>query len=272
MKGYYENMPANEYHADRSLGSSSFKELLRAPAWFRYYRDNPDKRPVNPAMNLGTAIHLLTLEPERAAEELIVWPKRRAGKEWAYFCEINADKTIITADEYEIASGCAEAVRTHPVAARYFFDHPGVAEASYFTEINGVRVKCRPDWRPSDVPAVVDLKTTTDARLNSFSRVLFNMKYHLQAALYLDIVSLVENQGQLIDWFWVVVEIKPPHLVQVYRALPGCLHSGRSNYESLLAVYKHCKEESHWPGYDPTVLEIGLPKWAEKQEEDAYYE
>jgi SAP domain len=67
--GIYFNLPAAEYHADFSLGSSDLKRLLQAPAvyWFHSHM-NPERQPTpdSAAKQKGRALHKLVLEGEDA--------------------------------------------------------------------------------------------------------------------------------------------------------------------------------------------------------------
>jgi hypothetical protein len=78
--GVYFNLPAAEYHADPSVGSSDLKRLLQAPAvywWHSHMNPNRVPTPDSPAKQKGRALHKLVLEGEDAfasafAEE--PWP------------------------------------------------------------------------------------------------------------------------------------------------------------------------------------------------------
>jgi PDDEXK-like uncharacterized protein DUF3799/SAP domain-containing protein len=67
--GIYFNLPAAEYHADPSLGSSDLKRLLQAPAVYWWHSHmNPERSPSpdSPAKQRGRALHKLVLEGEDA--------------------------------------------------------------------------------------------------------------------------------------------------------------------------------------------------------------
>src|SRR5262245_29067159 len=63
--GVYFGLPAAEYHADPSLGSTDLKRLLQAPAVYWWHSHmNPDRPPSpdSPAKQKGRALHKLVLE------------------------------------------------------------------------------------------------------------------------------------------------------------------------------------------------------------------
>src|SRR5262245_9823365 len=67
--GIYFNLPAADYHADPSLGSSDLKRLLQAPAvywWHSHMNPEHPPSPDSPAKQKGRALHKLVLEGEEA--------------------------------------------------------------------------------------------------------------------------------------------------------------------------------------------------------------
>jgi hypothetical protein len=67
--GVYFNLPAADYHADPSLGSSDLKQLLQAPAVYWWHSHMNPERPPSPdsaAKQKGRALHKLVLEGEKA--------------------------------------------------------------------------------------------------------------------------------------------------------------------------------------------------------------
>jgi hypothetical protein len=67
--GVHFNLPAADYHADPSLGSSDLKRLLQAPAAYWWHSHMNPERPPSPdssAKQKGRALHKLVLEGEEA--------------------------------------------------------------------------------------------------------------------------------------------------------------------------------------------------------------
>jgi exodeoxyribonuclease VIII len=70
----------NDYHAHKALSSSNLKDLLISAWSFAYNKKFPKKSTI--AMQLGTLVHSLLLEPEKIEEEFFVADKpKRTSKE-----------------------------------------------------------------------------------------------------------------------------------------------------------------------------------------------
>ncbi|QIT54127.1 hypothetical protein HC341_02175 [Aquisalimonas sp. 2447] len=263
LVGIHPGVAAADYHAAPGVSSTILKDVLRSPlhCWARHI--DPERQPsaASEAMKLGTAVHTASLEPERWDREIAVAPRvdrrTKAGREaWASFQEEAAGRTVLTAEQAERAESMAEAVRGHPAAAGLLSD--GLAECSLWHAEGPELVKVRPDWwAPA---ALVDLKTTRDAGPAGFARQVAQMRYHLQAALYVDVVGSVT--GETLPWYWIAVESEQPHAVAVYRADAETLARGRELYRRALALYSECRRSGRWPGYPESVQEIRLPGWA----------
>ena len=122
---------------------------------------------------------------------------------------------------------------------------------------------------------LVDLKSCKDASQEAFEKSAFKLRYHVQAAFYLDILRYDQ-------FIFIAVEKKTkaigyPHRVEVYVAShddkwiekggarifkKGMLKAGRDEYIKNLMTLKKCRESNKWPGYPEEIQEIGLPKWA----------
>ena len=69
----FKNMPSHLYHADRdALSCSMLKPLLISPAHFQAGLTAYGK--TSDAMEFGTLVHLLVLQPHEVSRELAVYP------------------------------------------------------------------------------------------------------------------------------------------------------------------------------------------------------
>lgn len=264
--GIYPNMTREQYDA---LGErenwSRLKNLGRSPAHYRHALLEP--REDTSALRNGRANHVAVFEPQRFAGLVTVWEGgRRAGKVWDAFCDANADKDILTRDEYDQLLGMQRAVRQHPVAGRHL--QRGQSEVSVLWThavkplggIPGYSVPCksRLDYLAQD--CIIDLKTCRDASPAAFGRAAFNFEYHAQAAYYVDAVAAVT--GKELPYIIVAAELSPPCVVQVYRIPEHVLAAGRDRYRSLLYRLNECRREDRWDGYADDELDLELPRWS----------
>jgi hypothetical protein len=252
-----------EYHSSPAISKSGLDLIRKAPALYRWRRDNPSEP--TPAMRLGTLTHTVVLEPEAFAASATVRPEgidRRttAGKlAWAEF-EIEAEgKEIITADEMIKLWQIQQAVRNHPSAAKALAGNPTI-EQSIFWDHDGIACRCRPDAVTAS-GVIVDLKTTRDASPDGFAKSIAQYRYHVQAAYYSDGYEAAFGR-QPKGFVFIAVETEPPYLVAVYVASEAMVLRGRADYLTDLETFRRCRDTDTWPGYATAPITIDLPKWA----------
>lgn len=117
-----------------------------------------------------------------------------------------------------------------------------------------IPVKCMIDLLPlADSPFyknVADLKSCTDASPKSWSRTVFNWRYHWQGAFNLDIVRAALPNEDRCNFCHIAQESYEPF--QVGRRVLGSnfLELGTASYRRALANYCWCLKNEHWPDYD----------------------
>ena len=142
-----ETMSIKDYHARAEISKSDLDLLAKSPYHFKF-KDEFEK-PDSKALTLGSAVHKLVLEPQDFFKEFAAEPKAdkrtKEGKEiYAEFLKGAEGKIILDAEAYEKATAIANAVNSMRETALFLKD--GLAEQSYFAEIEGVPVRCRPDF------------------------------------------------------------------------------------------------------------------------------
>ena len=137
-------MTNNEYHSLEAISSTSLKFLEESSLHF----ENRDLfKMESPSLNLGTAVHTLTLEPEKFNEEFAKEPKNAPknatiGKaKWAEFEENLGEKTPIGIKDLELGERMSLNLRT----ILHDYLKTGIKERSFFSTYRGMQTKCRPD-------------------------------------------------------------------------------------------------------------------------------
>lgn len=263
--GIYPHLSNEEYHASNGVSRSGISLLLKCP---ELYHKRVQKE-ATPSMMLGSALHTAILEQSKFSMEYVVAPmidkRSKSGKdEWIKFQSINEGKTVLSRDDYDRVMRMQNAVSMHPVAGE-IFDYPGQAEVSFYAEHEYTKELCkvRPDWIQSNI--LVDLKSTSDASPEAFSRSCYNFDYHIQSGMYL---KVCRDAGMPVDTFlFVCVENKEPYSVAVYVASRDMIELGEQRFHQGMSVYKECKDSGIWPGYgNDKILTIDLPAWAYKKD------
>lgn len=260
----------DEYHSRPEVGHSSLVKIMRSPAHYREYIENP----VEPTSNmvLGTAFHSYLLEEEIFRRNFVVMPKfdkrTKEGKENAATWEVeNSSKTGLTAEQIQTISDMASSVKLHLGAASLL--SYGLSETSgFWTEKQtGIDCKFRTDFLVLDrstntITGIVDVKTCIDASADGFSKAIVNLGYDVQAPYYQD--GLFELTGYRVPFYFIAVEKEPPYAVAVYRTSDSMMNIGRKKYQAALQLLRWCKESNSWPAYQPNgvIEEIDLPRWA----------
>ena len=252
-----------EYHASPAISKSGLDLIRKAPALYKWRRENPSEP--TPAMRLGTLTHTAVLEPDLFPSTTIVMPEgigRRtsAGKAaWAAFQIQSAGREIVTAEESAKLAAIRDAVYSHPAAAKALAGSP-VIEQSIFWNVGDVACRCRPD-AVTERGVIVDIKTTRDASPEGFAKSIAQYRYHVQAAFYSDGYAAAFREDPK-GFAFIAVETEPPYLVAVYVASWQMILRGRADYEADLAKFRECRDTDTWPGYSSAPLTIDLPKWA----------
>jgi exodeoxyribonuclease VIII len=272
------NIESNEvYHSNDAISHSKLELFRRRP--ISYYRRFVAKTLARPeaseAFRLGSAAHCAVLEPDAFWARYALRPegidrRTKAGKEeFAKFEGENAGRTVIDQGEAGSVREMAVAVQNHPLASQLL--SAGSPELSWrVAPAGGMALQCRTDWfNPAGCdlsggrPYVADLKTVESLDSDSFrnfERAVFSFGYHRQAGFYLPLITEILG-SPVFDFFFVAVEKIEPYGVAVYRLSDSAIARGQDETVSDLIRLKSCQDSQQWPNIEPSLREIGLPKW-----------
>jgi len=262
--GFY-NISDEEYHSDSAVSKSDLELFARSPAHYKA----KELKEITPAMAFGSAFHTAILQPEIYAEKYVVMPegidgRTKAGKAIKEEAENNNQIIISWADSTTI-SDMRKAVRAHPTASR-LLSFEGYSEISGFWTDERTSLDCRlrADRIDSENRILIDLKTTVDARLEPFTRQLANLKYHWQAAHYLNGVTQITGIEHK-DFVIIAIEKEPPYAIAVYRLDDAMIYLGNEELKILMDEFRECKEKDEWPAYPVEMHSISMPEWYMKR-------
>lgn len=281
---YEEVKDSNEvYHSKKEyLSASALKKIKVSPAHFKYEESKDSD-----AFAIGSAYHTIILEPENFDAEFFVLDetdilellisegslKPRSTnkyKEW-YLEQENeaAGRTIISLNDYTYLKAMQSTLHKHKYAKSLF--SKGEAEKSFYCEVTtnegwSFKVKIRPDYHKKVHRIITDLKSAADASQDGFVKSAAQYDYHIQAALYSDIMKAIT--GDEWPFFFVAQEKTKPYAFNIFEASNQFISQGRYEYEQLIRLNHLCEEKGYWPGYQVFcenrfgVLELKLPSWA----------
>jgi len=268
--GLFSGISNKAYHNSPGISSSQLKDYIHAPKIHRAYQTGELVFKTTPAMELGTTVHTLVLEPENFDKEFAIRQKvdgrTNAGK--AYKVEFEADnagKLIIDAEEFDTAQRIRDAILNHPEVRLIFAE--GEAESSgYYLDENDERetgtfqlCRYRPDWRRED--GLFDVKTCRDASPVGFMHQINNLGYHISAAHYIEGDRILKNTDHR-QFTFIAAETEPPYLVAVYILSERSLQLGEHLRRIGLNGLKASRENDFWPSYNHDLAtEINLPNY-----------
>lgn len=253
------NLTNAEYRAQRGYSKSDLDYIHQSPALLEWARNAPSVG--SDDVDLGTHVHCATLEPDVFAS---TYRKAPAGwrtaadkarvEAFAEHCKASG-KICLDADTYDMVIAMRDSVLAHPTA-RELLTSPGVSESSIFGELEGVRVKCRPDRIAEGRHILVDVKKVDDIR--HIARSIQEFRYYVQAAFYSDIYE--QWTGHYPRFIFVAVGQRRSigrHPVRVFELEQAWVDAGRVEYMDDLERVREMEEFG--AGMHVEVLE--LPRW-----------
>ena len=265
--GIHAGIPAEIYHR-KELGvvnKGALDQLARTPAHYRAWLADTDPHDT-PALIFGRALHELVLEPELFAHEYAQQPdfgdlRTKLGRERrdAWHAE-HAGVSLVSADDWQRLQAMRDAVMAHPIAGKLFVGGVAESTAIWTDPDTGLLCKSRMDYHIASRGLVIDLKSTEDASESGFARSVATYRYHVQHAHY---ASAFQSLGhELRAFLFVAVEKTAPYAVNVHCIDADAEARGMELRDRDMAKLNQCLQTDTWPGYEPTIHTLSLPRWA----------
>lgn len=267
VPGIHYGLSNEAYHKSPGVSKSGLDLIAQSPATYIWNRNAPVDEEKTKALDMGTAIHCLLLEPDEFKDRFIIAPesnrRTKEGKaEEAAFIEECSDlgKAIMTAEEGRKLYLMRDSVMAHP-DARWLLEADGHAEASiYWTDSEtGDLCRIRPDRIINGRPVVVDVKKVDD--MSRFERHIMEFRYHVQDAMYSDGYYQHFGEEPLFLFLAVSSSVSAGRYPVRVRPLDDELKRiGHELYRRDLNEYHRCKVENDWHDLKP----IECPHWARR--------
>ena len=273
----------SDYHAIKALSNSSLTVLKRSPTEFyrRFVTEDPKERMTveeSDAMLLGSAVHMLALEPERFDAQYVVLDgpinqskkppgpygrDTKAFQKWLDAEMMQQSRKILIREEFAESLAIAKAFQSHPVIAAIMasraeklFESEYAME--YETNDGKVDLKCKIDFVCPEARLIIDLKTTSDPSPYAWSWSAEDFGYHRQAAIYTD--AMEAKYGGDFRFLFGVVRSKEPYEAAVYELDAESIQRGRVEYEALIEEYVNRKAKNDWlSDWQRGVFSINVP-------------
>ena len=280
-------MTHEEYHAIDAISASDLKDrdkgMIRSMAHWKWHKDNPTDTETE-AQILGQAVHMKLLQPHLYDNKYAVWNDTQLiddlqsgkiadakGKSKKYVKpkasdiykaekkkheDANPGKQTVSQEFSDIVTGIANAAMQNPHFAEWLNDPQSLKEHALFWKDGDTDMKAMIDLICGHV--IVDVKTTNDARYDSFMREAHRYGYFLQGAVY---VSALESTGiENPTFILLACEKEPPYLCQPFVIGRDTIDYQKTRIDRLLREYEACVRSGIWSGYktDPVMLEMPI--------------
>ena len=231
------------YHSHDSISASGLKTIYKKSV-FHYL--NKEQFISTPAMNFGSAVHSVLLEPEK--KEILTLPKNlnlRTKKDREYkrqLTEDNKDKIIVSAEEKESLDQIIQNTMNNKLANKLLFTLDEI-EHSYYGTYEDVPVRIRPDGIKKR-RYIIDIKTCQDASPRAFRSSIYNYAYHLQACFYSEMLGFDPSSFRFI-----AIENKYPYDVAVYSLSDDLIEKGKLAWRIAFDSWKQYINNSEIKGF-----------------------
>ena len=267
----------SNYHAIKALSNSGLSVLKRSPTeFYKRFITGEMKGQETDAMLLGSAVHMLALEPDEFDDKYRIEtgpinastgrPYGRDSKtfeSWLGRAMYEDARIILLQEEFAESLAIAKAFQAHPEIAaimasmaKKLFESEYAME--YETDSGKVDLKCKIDFVCPSERLIIDLKTTSDPSPYAWGWSAEDFGYHRQAAIYSD--AMQAKYGEPFRFLFGVVRSKEPYEAAVYELDAESIQRGRSEYEALIEEYIDRKAKNDWlSDWQRGVFPINVP-------------
>lgn len=263
--GIYEGLSNEAYHAGPGVSKSQLDDIAVNPAIYLWRKHAPVDTDKTAALDMGSALHCMLLEPEQFDKRFIVAPSfnRRTSQgkadEAAFLNETRIrNMTVMDAEQGRKLQLMRESVLAHH-AARFFLEAEGPCESSMYWSDPETEELCRirPDKYLTGRPVIVDVKKVSD--MARFARHIGEFRYHVQAAMYCE--GFYHCFGTYPQFVFIAVSESIDcgrYPVRVYELHDDDMSAGSTLFRRDLSTFHACRLSNNWGG----VEIIQRPVWA----------
>ena len=261
---------AAEYHARPEWSQSQFKLLPDHPDLFHgFHIARRWTVEVTDDMELGTQLHGVWLEKKPL---LIIPPEaltsngQRRGKAWESWCQEHRDNPGLLPRDADRIQAMADGGMADPVVRGLIEAEGEVEHTIVWTDAEtGLPLRGRLDKmaRFDGGYQIMDIKSTSidPGDMRAVSAKIWTMKYHQQAACYIDAATLL--YGAPLCFVFVFVRNRPPFNAVAWALNENDIDLGRRHNRSALVDLRRRLHCGDWNGSRFGFLNpVSLPNYA----------
>lgn len=267
--GIYFDISNEDYHNSEGVSKSNLDDIAKCPAIYQWRKRAPENEDKKQALNMGTALHCLLLEPQEFDNRFAVKPvfdrRTTAGKSGheSFMNEFAESGKIIIDESDELKLRLMqENAFAHPTAKK-LLDMDGYYESSIFwtDKETGKLCKIRPDKLVKDKAMIIDVKKTAD--IDNFARSIEEYRYHVQDAMYCE--GYKNHFGKIPHFVFIAVSETIDcgrYPVRVFVLDDYDKEIGYQLFRRDLNKYAECEDSNTWHGFEI----IKRPDWARRKD------
>ena len=232
-----------EYHSHDSISASGLKTIYSKSV---YHYLNREQFVSTPAMNFGSAVHSVLLEPEK--KEILALPKNlnlRTKKDREYKKQLvdeNKDKIVVSGEEKEFLDHIIKNTLNNELANKLLFTLDEI-EHSYYGTYEDVPVRIRPDGIKKG-RYIIDIKTCQDASPKAFRSAIYKYSYHLQACFYSEMLGY-----DPASFRFIAIENRYPFDVAVYSLSDDLIEKGKVAWRTAFNMWSNYIKDNKVSGF-----------------------
>lgn len=270
-QGIYYDISNEDYHNGEGVSKSNLDDIAKCPAIYKWRQKAPEDEEKKKALDIGTALHCLLLEPQHFDERFLVVPPfdrrtTQGKKDLEQFMEENylPEKIIITEEEERKLRLMQESTLAHPIAKK-LLDMDGYCESSIYWVDDKTKVLCkiRPDKlvKNDSKSMIIDVKKTNN--IEDFGKSIELYRYHVQDAMYCE--GFKKQFG--VNPHFVFIAVSETincgrYPVRVFVLDDYDKEIGYQLFRRDLDKYAECLQTDTWHGFEI----IQRPDWARRKD------
>jgi hypothetical protein len=276
----------------KPLSASCLKSLAKSPehCWANHL--DPDRvRTESEAMQLGSLIHCMVLEPKVVDERYAMIPEGmiKRGAKWnAWVEETGSERSYVKSATWKKAEDAVNRIKKDEVAGmllngrkrsieketlfqwseRHVFG-PDFNQQSMAGFVNRVSMNGYIDLVNHQTKRIVDIKTTGNA--DDLSRLAKDGRWDLQAVQYINAMNSYSRDTlgyrEEYKMFFLVVETNSPYRIRAVELSREALRNGTLDRNRLVEEFMQRLESGNWSG-NSGLSSVDMPVWFSRNLED----
>lgn len=258
--GWYE-ISNEQHHAQRAISSSALKKFCESKKRFyhKYIARDAPSEAYETKFLVGTCVHMMLLEPDKAAKLIDFTPHRATTKAYdkavlerfpdadldhpdssmgRFMTSFGEHVYMLNPSTYHMVKNMVKSANEHKLYRK--LAEPCVAELSGFAKYRDTWMSCRGDLK-SNLAEVgpsgyfIDIKSCATLSDYSIQYQIFSFAYHIQHLHYLNVANLIDGPESYKSFYFLFIEKEYPHETRL-------VHLDASDNEMQI-LYRHYRNK-----------------------------